>query len=106
MRTLSNRLKQAEQAATMKAKRGPYNMGMLYERMKSQPETLPRLFQQILREMTTAELLELRGYYVEQGFDLKDVPTEILLKARDSKQPDKVLSDWIGSQKELSEVNK
>lgn len=91
-------LKLEQAAANRQSQRKGGGMAGLYRRMYSEPETLSPQFQQLLKEMTTAELLELRGYYVEQGFDLKDVPLEILLKARDSKQPDKVLADWIGAQ--------
>lgn len=97
-KALHKRIKQAEQTVSRQPQRKSGGMGAVYD-LISNPERIrtPQL-QQLLSEMTTAELLELRGYYVEQGFDLKDVPTEILLKARDSRNPDKVLADWIGAQ--------
>lgn len=100
-KVLHNRIKQVEQkTATMKqaTRRGPFNLGMLYDRIHSAPETLSQVFQQLLHEMSDTELMEQCGHHVDKGFSLSLVPTEILLKAGDSKHPDKVLAGWRGSQ--------
>lgn len=98
--SLINRVKQAEQAAAYRRPQHKGGMGAVYYLINNPERIRTPQLRQMLSEMTTAELLELRGHYVEDGIDLSSVPTEILLKARDSRNPDKVLADWIGEHHE------
>lgn len=54
-KTLSNRIRLAEQTATMKATRrtgGPSGLGELYRRMQEEPHTLSPQMQRLLQGVT------------------------------------------------------
>lgn len=99
-KTLHNRIKQAETAAAFRGnrQRGPSGMGAVYDLINNPDRIRTPVFRRLLSEMTTAELLEQCGHLVDKEFDLSQVPMNVLLKIKDSRNPDKMLADWIGSQ--------
>lgn len=61
---------------------------VLHNRIKQAEAAAPRP----LRNHSTSQLLRMLGHKIE--INLADVPTSVLIQARDSKTPDKVLASW------------
>lgn len=99
-RTLSNRIRQAEKSAAFRQRpKRPGGMAAFYALIADPEKLEPGPLKQMIMELSTPDLLELKSTCIANGApDLSSVPTNTLIKARDSRTPDKVLADWIGSQ--------
>ena len=99
-RTLHNRISQAEKSAAFRQRpKQPGGMAAFYALIADPEKLEPGPLKQMLMELSTPDLLELKADCIANGApDLSSVPTGILSKARGSRNPEKVLADWIGIQ--------